>query len=61
MLSWNSREAIEHQVVIMSVQGMSKRAIARSLKISRNRVKRILKAHDPEAPIAAQCTRCQIS
>ena len=46
MVPWNSREAIEHQVVILSVQGMSKRAIARSLKISRNRVKRIIEAHE---------------
>ena len=46
MTTWNSRESIEHQVVLLSVQGMSRRAIARALKISRNRVKRILRAHE---------------
>lgn len=38
----NPQMSIEHQVVLLAEQGMARRAIARSLKISRNRVKRIL-------------------
>ena len=37
------RMTIEHQVVLLAEQGMSRRAIARSLKIGRHRVNRILR------------------
>jgi transposase len=38
-----NRMTIEHQVVLLAEQGMSRRAIARSLRIGRHRVNRILR------------------
>jgi len=45
MAMLHSREGVEHQVVLLWTEGMSKRAIARSLRIGRNRVNRILARH----------------
>ena len=45
MASLHSREGLEHRVVLLRTQGMSKRAIARSLRMGRNRVNRILAKH----------------
>lgn len=42
----NSRQSLEHRVVMLRAQGMSKRAIARSLRMGRNRVNRILAKHE---------------
>lgn len=44
-LTQSSREALELQVVTLSAQRMSRRAIARALDLSRNTVKRILLSH----------------
>jgi transposase len=44
-LAQNSREALELQVVTLSAQHMSRRAIARALGLSRNTVKRIVLSH----------------
>jgi transposase len=40
-----SREELVHQVVLLSQQGMSRRAIGRSLHVSRNKVRKILDQH----------------
>ena len=45
MASLDRREGLEHRVVLLRAEGMSKRAIARALRISRNRVNRILARH----------------
>ena len=55
MQPWKTREELEHQVIILSGQGLSRRAVARALKISRNTVRKILGAHGKarqEAPRA---------
>ena len=44
-LAQSSREALELQVVTLSAQRLSRRAIARALGLSRNTVKRILLSH----------------
>ncbi|HSE92052.1 MAG TPA: IS21 family transposase [Methylomirabilota bacterium] len=41
-----SREELAHDVVMLARQGMSVRAIARALHVGRNRVRKILAAHD---------------
>jgi transposase len=41
-----SREQIEHDVVMLTQQGMSVRAIARALHVGRNRVHRIVELHE---------------
>jgi transposase len=41
-----SREEVAHDVVMLTQQGMSVRAIARALHVGRNRVKRILRRHE---------------
>jgi transposase len=43
--NWRSREDLIHQVVVLTVQGMSRRAITRALGVSRNTIKKILRAH----------------
>ncbi len=43
--TWNTREELVHQLVILCRQGLSRRALARSLGISRNTVKALLAAH----------------
>jgi len=45
MKSWESRQELEHRVVLLERQGMSRRAIARALQISRNTVRKILAGH----------------
>jgi transposase len=42
---WRSREELIHQVVVLTTQGMSRRAITRALGVSRNTIKKILRAH----------------
>lgn len=48
MSSWNSREELVHQVVTLAQQGQGRRSIARSLKVARNTVRKILEAHARE-------------
>ena len=45
MTSWSSREELVHQTVTLYRQGLSRRAIARALGISRNTVRKILTQH----------------
>jgi transposase len=45
-MSWSSREELVHRVVTLADAKMSRRAIARSLGISRNTVRSILDAHE---------------
>jgi transposase len=47
-VSWSSREELVHKVVTLSQAKMSRRAIARSLGVSRNTVRSILDAHEAE-------------
>jgi transposase len=47
-MSWQSREELAHQVVTLKAQGMTSRAIARSVGVSRNTVKSLLLAHEGE-------------
>ena len=52
-----SREELAHDVVMLAQQQMSERAIARALRVGRNRVRKILRAHaaarsGPVAPSA---------
>lgn len=42
---WRSRDELIHQVVVLTTQGMSRRAITRALGVSRNTIKKILRAH----------------
>lgn len=44
-VDWSSREELVHKVVTLSQAKMSRRAIARSLGVSRNTVRSILEAH----------------
>lgn len=46
--SWHTREELEHQVITLARQGVSRRAIARALGISRNTVKVLLGVHDQQ-------------
>lgn len=43
---WRNREELEHQVVALCGQGLSRRAISLTCGVSRNTVKRILRAHE---------------
>lgn len=45
MRRWQNREELIHQTVTRHRDGMSRRAIARALGVSRNTVKKILRAH----------------
>ncbi len=45
MPPWTTRPELEHQVVTLCQQKLSRRAIARALGVSRNTVSKILKAH----------------
>ena len=40
---WHTREELIHQVVILTTQGMSRRAITRALGVSRNTIRKILR------------------
>lgn len=43
---WQTREDLEHQVVTLAKQGVTARAIARALGVSRNTVRALLTAHE---------------
>lgn len=43
--TWRSREELVHQIVTLAGDGMSRRAIARAVGVSRNTVKVVLRAH----------------
>jgi transposase len=45
---WRSREELNHQVIVLAAQGMSRHAITRALGVSRNTVRKILRARDHE-------------
>jgi transposase len=45
---WRSREELNHQVIVLTAQGMSRRAITRALGVSRNTIRKILRARDRE-------------
>ncbi len=45
MHPWTTRVELEHQVVTLCRQGLTRRAIARALGVSRNTVRKILEAH----------------
>lgn len=45
MQPWKTREELEHQVVALDGQGVSRRAMARVLGVSRNTARKILAAH----------------
>lgn len=45
MQRWSSRAELVHQVVTLEQQGIARRAIARSLGVSRNTVRKILERH----------------
>jgi transposase len=42
---WRTREELIHQVVVLTAQGMSRRAITRAVGVSRNTIRKILSAH----------------
>ena len=46
--AWHSRAELVHQIVILSRDGTSRRAIARALDVSRNTVRAVLAAHARE-------------
>jgi transposase len=43
---WRSREELVHQAVILANQGMSRRALARALGVSRNTIRSVLAEHE---------------
>ncbi len=45
---WHTREELIHQVVVLTTQGMSRRAITRALGVSRYTVRKILRGHAKE-------------
>lgn len=58
MQRWNSREELIQQVVLLDRQDTTRRAIARTLRVSRNTVSKILNAHrqarvEPHLALAA--------
>jgi transposase len=44
-MPWTTREELLHQVVTLHQQGLTRRAIARALSVSRNTVRKLLTAH----------------
>lgn len=44
-MPWTTREELLHQVVTLSHQGLSRRAVARALSVSRNTVRKLLTEH----------------
>ena len=51
MKSFSSRQELVHEVVLRAARGLSRRAIARSLGVSRNTVKVILRSHGREREV----------
>jgi transposase len=45
LFPWRSREQLVHQIVTLDRDGMSRRAIARAVGVSRNTIKAVLAAH----------------
>jgi len=45
---WRTRQELIHQVVVLTGQGMSRRAITRALGVSRNTIRKILRAQSRE-------------
>jgi transposase len=56
MSSWTTREELVHRVVTLVAQGLRRRAIARSLSISRNTVRKIVQEHQ----LARQTEHCAL-
>ena len=54
---WRTREELIHQVVLLATQGMSRRAITRALGVSRNTIRKILRAHGQAARYRAHGAR----
>lgn len=50
--SWRTREELMHQAVILATQGVSRRALARSLGVSRNTIKALLGEHSASQEVA---------
>jgi transposase len=46
--TWRTREELLQQLIVLQHQGLSGRALSRALGISRNTVKKLLKAHEGE-------------
>src|SRR5262245_38154184 len=46
MRRWQTREELIHQTVALHGEGLSNRAVARTLGVSRNTVKKILRSHN---------------
>lgn len=46
MTAWQTREELEHQVLMLAKQGVTARAIARALGVSRNTVRALRTAHE---------------
>jgi transposase len=44
-MGWNTREELLHQAVTLHAQGLSRRAIARALSVSRNTVRKLIVEH----------------
>ena len=42
---WQTRQDLVHEVVLLARQKVPRRAIARAVRVSRNTVRKILKAH----------------
>jgi len=45
MSRWKTRAELEHQIVTRSAEGVTSRALARALRVSRNTVRKVLRAH----------------
>ena len=50
--TWRSRDELVHQIVTLAADKMSKRAIARTVGVSRNTVKAVLAGLTKFAPLA---------
>lgn len=62
MRSWKNREELVHRTVMLHADGLSRRAIARALGVSRNTIKKILIGHakqrqDPHSAIEKEPER----
>ena len=57
MSGFRNEEELRHEVGLLHREGMSKRAIARALKVSRNTVRKLLVAHAKRAGVARAVLR----